>query len=235
MSNTYFQFKQFRIEQDRCAMKVGTDGVLLGSWASVNETNSILDIGTGTGLIALMLAQRSNATINAIEINKEAFNQSYENISNSKWNSRIKVHNCSFQDFYKTQINKFDLIVSNPPYFKNSLKPKENDRVQARHNIDLSSDELLLGVKKLLNENGCFCIILPALENDSFILEAEQYNLFCSKIVYVKPTLNKDTKRIMLEFVFGKVNRIEDSFAIETDKRHCYTEEYKNLTKDFYL
>ncbi len=234
MSNDYFQFKQFKIIQEKTAMKVGTDGVLLGAWTDIQNSKSILDIGTGTGLIALMLAQKSNADIEAVEINNEAFFEAEQNIVNSKWDKRIKIYNISFQEFCKSN-KKFDLIVTNPPYFIDSMKSPELNRTIARHNNELSYKDLLLGVDALLNKNGIFCLILPYEQTNKFLNMAQDYNLFCTKKTIVKPTLNKQANRVLLELQRTKQIIIENELIIEDKGRHQYSKEYIELTKDFYL
>jgi tRNA1Val (adenine37-N6)-methyltransferase len=162
--NNYFRFKQFTIIQERSAMKVGTDGVLLGAWTKVPQAGSILDIGTGTGVIALMLAQRSaDALVTGIEYEMEAAREATENAENSPWSNRLNMLHISFQDFYKTCPAKFDLIISNPPFFINSRKPKEGKLSAAKHNHLLPLDDLALGIANLLSDDGIFSLILPAI------------------------------------------------------------------------
>ncbi len=235
MPNSYFKFKQFIIHQDRCAMKVGTDGVLLGAWANCEESKNVLDIGTGTGLIALMIAQRSSAKIDAIEIDNEASEQAFENIEKSPWAERINVLNRSFQDFSESITQKYDLIVTNPPYFQNSLFAPDQKRTDARHNSNLQLEELLVGSKKLLNQDGFLSIILPYLEGNMFILKASEMDLYCVRQTKVLTKPNKEPKRLLLEFMKVKKPLVEQEMIIELNKRHEYSEAYKNLTKDFYL
>ncbi|MDA3953805.1 MAG: methyltransferase [Bacteroidales bacterium] len=235
MPNDYFKFKQFTIHQDKCAMKVGTDGVLLGAWANCENVKNILDIGTGTGLIALMLAQRSNANIDAVEIDEAACKQAKENIKQSLWDSRIKVLNIPFQDYSKSTNEKYDLIVSNPPYFQNSLYATDEKRTDARHNSNLELDDLVFGALKLLSENGKLNIILPYLEGAMFILKAAENGLYCVRQTKVLPKPDKEPKRLLLEFMKEKMPLVEQELIIELNKRHEYSEAYKNLTKDFYL
>ncbi|MBW6482123.1 MAG: methyltransferase [Vicingaceae bacterium] len=229
-----FQFKEFSVEQEHCAMKVGTDGVLLGAWTTI-KSGSALDIGTGTGLIALMLAQRSqNLIIDAIDIEKSAYFQAEININKSKWNSRIAVHHSSLQSFYPNKI--FDTIISNPPFFVKSYQPPQNERAIARHNEQLSFEDLIIHVVRLLKPDGIFSLILPMNEAVDFICNAFSQGLFLNRKCEVKPNLTKATKRILLEFSKTKPNTvIEESLTIETEKRHYYTEDYKKLTGNFYL
>ncbi|MCQ2210366.1 MAG: methyltransferase [Paludibacteraceae bacterium] len=233
MSNPYFQFKQFTIYQDRCAMKVGTDGVLLGAWADVSSAHSILDIGTGTGLIALMVAQRSGAFVTALEMDVEASKQALENVERSPWNEKIKVVNLSLQEY--DSLMKYDHIISNPPYFNQSLKSPKEGRTTARHTDTLSYDDLLKGVVRLLDEEGIFSVILPFSEKERFVTLAEQYNLYPARITEVLPTPISTPKRFMAEFSFQQVECQQKSLIIESAGRHQYSDDYKQLTEQFYL
>lgn len=235
MPNPYFQFKQFTIYQDRCSMKVGTDGVLLGAWADCSSSQNILDIGTGTGLIALMLAQRSpKAIIHAVEIDEESSTQAMENILSSPFSEQIKIYNTSIQSFSNEATETFDLIVSNPPYFENNLKCPSENRSLARHTDALSFEELIDCALHLLAPNGKFCVILPTEEAIRFSLLAQQKGLFLSHQTKVFPLVEKEEKRRLLCFSQENVPTTEDSLIIELE-RHIYTEEFKMLTKDFYL
>lgn len=236
MANSQFAFKQFTISQDLCAMKVGTDAVLLGAWANTEGANKILDIGTGTGVIALMLAQKSNAIIDAIDIDKNACNQAQENSDNSKWNERIFIHYSSLQDFAEENNDPYDLIISNPPYFIDSSKSSEAKRTTARHADILPYEQLLNGVLKLLSTKGRFYIILPLKEGEIFRDMAESEKLFLCKLTRVRTREDKATeKRLLMCFSRERKTFSEDSLTIEMNERHQYTEEYKQLTKDYYL
>ena len=234
MPNDYFQFKQFLINQDKCAMKVGTDAVLLGAWANVDRASSILEIGSGSGVISLMLAQRSQAQIEAVEIDESAYLQSVENINLSKWNDRINVKHVDFQAFEVETKNRYDLIVSNPPYFVNSLKTKSQILNMARHNDKLSFNDLISGASNLLNESGRFALILPYTEGCLFIAEAVKKSLFCVKKTIVKSKPNTQTIRLLLEFSKTPSFCEENYLVIETDLGK-HSEKYKKLTEDFYL
>ena len=232
-----FQFKQFTVFHDKCAMKVGTDGVLLGAWANVEDANFILDIGTGSGLIALMSAQRSNAKIIAIDIDENAVLQATENVKNSKWNDRIEVEYIDFYDFVKSSKIKFDTIISNPPYFKNSLKNPEPSKSIARHDIALNYELLISESVKILNKNGNLSIIIPARELENIEKLAIQNNFILSRKTFVKPTPAKNPIRVLLELKFSEnnCNIVESEIVIDDGNRHSYTKEYISLTKDFYL
>jgi tRNA1Val (adenine37-N6)-methyltransferase len=235
MSANKFEFKQFAISQSKCAMKVGTDAVLLGAWVEINEAQNILDIGTGTGVIALMLAQKSNASIIALDIDAMACEQSRENIKNSPWPSSVSVLNESLQQFAAAQQVKFDLIVSNPPFFIDAYKSAEEARNQARHTDQLPFIDLVKCSIQLLNPNGRVCIILPTKESLKFRELAAANNLYLTKITHVKTTQYKDEKRQLLQFELINKKLVEQTLVIEQEERHCYSQEYKELTKDFYL
>ncbi len=235
MSSQEFVFKQFTILQDKCAMKVGTDAVLLGSWVTTSSAKTILDIGTGTGIIALMLAQKSNAVVDAIDIDNNAYLQAIQNISNCKWKNRINVHHTSIQQFSTSCDHKYDLIVSNPPYFVDSSKAIEESRTNARHTDQLPFDDLLNGVLNLLDTDGKFYVILPTKESQGFREMAEKQNLFLTKLTRVITRTDKPEKRLLMKFEFIKKEVEEDSIVIENEGRHCYTDEYIELTKDYYL
>lgn len=217
-------------------MKVGTDAVLLGAWANTKDTKKILDIGTGTGIIALMLAQKSDAIIDAIDIDINACRQAQENISNSKWNDRICIHYSSLQDFVEENNEPYDLIISNPPYFIDSSKSSIAKRTTARHADLLTYEQLLNGVLKLLSPEGKFYIILPVKEGEIFRDMAEKKKLFLCKLTRVRTREDKATeKRLLMCFGLERKSFSEDSLTIELNERHKYTEEYKELTRDYYL
>jgi tRNA1Val (adenine37-N6)-methyltransferase len=235
MSADKFEFKQFTVNQSKCAMKVGTDAVLIGAWVETINAQNILDIGTGTGIIAIMMAQKSQADIVAIDIDALACEQSRENIQNSPWPNRIKVINQSLQQFAASNEQKFDLIVSNPPYFVDAYKSAEESRNQARHNDQLPFIDLVKCAINLLNPQGRICIILPTKESLKFRELAAANKLFLTKIMHIKTTLYKDEKRQLLQFELINKKLIEETLVIEQEERHSYSEEYKALTKDFYL
>ena len=234
MPNSYFSFKQFTIYQDKSAFKVGTDGVLLGATAELAGVNRILDIGAGTGLIAIMLGQRCNAGIVAIEPDYNSYLQCCENVQLCKWKERIKVEHTDLQN-YKAVDGGFDLIVTNPPYFKDSLKNPDPKKSFARHNDSLSTNEILTGVSNLLGERGRFYLIMPYIEGNAFIAAAREYDLYCYSIVKVRPLPTSEIKRLVLGFNREKTRVTEKNLTIEKGKRHNFTEEFMALTKDFYL
>jgi len=234
MPSGSFSFKQFTIHQDRCVFKVGTDGVLLGAYADVTGVKTILDIGTGTGLIALMLAQRSEAEITAIEPDPESFGQACSNVSRSRWSDRIRVINTSLQNFLP-EAHKFDLVVSNPPFFSNSLKNPDPVKAAARHNVTLNNKDLLLGMSELLTEDGRAQVIMPYPEGNVFIAEANESGLCCNDILKIRPLPTIAVRRLIIEFSRKRNKATEKFLTIEHGKRHEFTQEYIDLTKDFYL
>ena len=217
-------------------MKIGTDGVLLGAWAPLShQPFSILDIGAGTGVVTLMLAQRSTAElIDALEIDDDAYEQASENFEASPWNDRLFCYHAAFLEFVEEIDDEYDLIVSNPPFYTEDYKAENDQRAQARFADALPFDHLLAGTAKLLAPEGIACFIIPFKEEAHFIDIAKQCGLFPKKITRVKGTPETAIKRSLLAFSFNESNITEDELIIET-QRHQYTEAYKSLTKDFYL
>jgi tRNA1Val (adenine37-N6)-methyltransferase len=234
MPNQQFRFKQFTIAQDNTAMKVGTDGVVLGAWANIKDAERILDVGTGTGLIAIMLAQRSNALVDAVEIDSASAKQAKENVKISPWGERVFIHEESFQDFSAKTKNRYDLIVSNPPYFVNSYKSDTMARTIARHNDLLPHVALLEGISKILTKTGRFAGIFPYVEGNIFVAMAANYGLFCNKRVNVLGKKGGSVKRLLLEFSHIKEKLTEETLAIRCNDKG-FSPEYIDLTKDFYL
>jgi tRNA1Val (adenine37-N6)-methyltransferase len=233
MANNYFSFKQFTIYQDKSVFKVGTDGVLLGAVTDITGVRSILDIGSGTGLISIMLAQRSDAAITTIEPDLESYIQTTENVSRCNWNNRIKVEHTDLQKF-NPALGNFDLIITNPPYFSGSLKSPDPRKSATRHNDSLTSVELIENVVKLLNDEGRFQLIMPYAEGNIFIAGANKYGLYCNNILKIRPLPNSEIRRLILTFSRIRKKPVEKFLTIEHG-RHQFTEDYINLTKDFYL
>lgn len=234
--NPYFQFKQFRIVQERSAMKVGVDGVLVGAWANGKGTRRILDIGSGTGLIALMMAQRNPlARVDAIEIDPDAFDECVFNIGQSPWKERVEAICCSFQDFVNDCSFKYDLIVSNPPYFSNGMKAPVLSRSKARHADSLPLDELLAGISSLLAKGAKTALILPAESLSEVKCLADQHQLFLSRLCTVKPNPVKPAFRILVEMTNIACPVVEEELMIEFEEHFDYTPAYRELTREFYL
>ncbi|MDL2141218.1 methyltransferase [Flavobacterium tructae] len=232
-----FTFKQFSVLQDKTAMKVGTDGVLLGAWAPINHNPfSVLDIGAGTGIIALMLAQRTNAEqIDALEIDEDAYEEAVENFENSPWGDRLFCFHAGLDEFIEEPEDEYDLIVSNPPFYAEDYKSENEQRDLARFQDAMPFEELVEAADLLLSENGILAIILPFKEEEKFIALAKESELYPVKITRVKGTPTAVVKRTLLAFSRNETAQPEvDELTIEID-RHVYTSEYIELTKDFYL
>ena len=237
--NKPFYFKEFTIDQDKTAMKVGTDAVLLGAWCSLETCpDTILDVGSGTGLVSLMLAQRSDAeTIDAVEIDPNAYEQSVANFEKSDWSDRLFCYHCSYQDFseeMKEEDEEYDLIISNPPFYNDNFETNDTSRNTARFTSALSFKELLESTSKILSDSGVFTIIIPFKEEVTFVSLAGKYKLFLNRVCRVRGTDNSETKRSMLEFSFH-LKELEETTIVIEKGRHEYTKEYVSLTKDFYL
>jgi len=232
-----FSFKKFSVQQDKTAMKVGTDGVLLAAWTPINHNPfSILDIGAGTGIIALMLAQRTHAEqIDALEIDEEAYEQAVENFGNSPWGDRLFCFHAGLDEFIEEPEDEYDLIVSNPPFYSENYKTENEQRDLARFQDAMPFEELIEATDLMLSENGIFAVILPFKEEENFIALAKEAELYPVKITRVKGTPTSDVKRSLLAFSRNEIQNVPiDELIIETD-RHVYTPEYIELTKDFYL
>ena len=232
-----FTFKQFTVNQDKCAMKIGTDGVLLGAWCPIdNRPFSILDIGAGTGILSLMLAQRSNAEqVDALEIDEEAYEQCVENFENSPWSDRLFCFHAGLDEFIEEPENEYDIIISNPPFYSEDYKSNDSQRDLARFQEAMPFEDLTEAANLLLSENGIFAVIIPYKEEEKFIDLCAQVELFPVKITRVKGTPTTEIKRSLLAFKRYELPVLEaDELIIETS-RHQYTEEYIEFTKDFYL
>ena len=235
-----FRFKQFAVANDRAAMKVGTDGVLLGAWAPVKPSDRVLDVGTGCGLIALMLAQRAeNASILAIDIDTEAVTEATENFANSPWGNRLTARVCDFNSLsFSTEEHPFSLIVSNPPYFENALTCPDEARSNARHDTSLSFRTIIRCASDLLCPGGSLCLVLPAECESAVVSEAEAVHAQVAQICRVfSTTAETQPKRILVQLIYHSPTPVStqlSEFAIEIS-RHNYTPQYIALTRDFYL
>jgi tRNA1Val (adenine37-N6)-methyltransferase len=231
-----FRFKEFEIQQYKTAMKIGTDGVLLGAWTEIkDDAYSVLDIGTGTGLIALQIAQRSDCEIiDALEIEPNAYEQAVTNFENSDWSDRLFCYHASLQEFTKEIEEKYDLIISNPPFYTATFKELEKNRALARHAESLTFEELLQSTSKLLSDSGSCAFIIPFQEEKKFLETANKNHLFANRITRVKGNVKTPVKRSLLQLSFTKKTLEIEELSIEIE-RHLYTNEYTNLVKDFYL
>lgn len=236
MSTKPFKFKEFTISQDQCAMKIGTDAVLLGAWSATEKTtDSILDIGAGTGILSLMLAQRSYAQlIDALEIDDDAYEQCVDNFEQSPWGDRLFCYHASLEQFVEDIEDQYDLIICNPPFYSEDYKTDNTQRDLARFQDTMPFQFLLESVSKLLSGTGLFSVIIPFKEESSFIKTASKLKLYPNRILQIRGNPNSEIKRSLIEFSFRESETIIKSLIIETD-RHKYTQDYINLTKDFYL
>ena len=231
--NKTFDFKHFSLSNDISAMKISTDGVLLGVWTDVLNKKQILDVGTGTGLIALMLAQRcDNALITAIDIDENAFREATLNVEKSPWKGRVNVQHCDFKQFSSDE--KFDLIVSNPPYFNNGIKAPDSSRATARHDDTLEYSDIISAAKSLLTENGSISLIAPADRLDDISSDATVNGFKINKITtrFNKP--KSRPIRILIELGKEEKNSVSDTLYIRNEDNQ-YSQQYKTLTKDFYI
>ncbi|MFK7810807.1 MAG: tRNA1(Val) (adenine(37)-N6)-methyltransferase, partial [Saprospiraceae bacterium] len=228
-----FYFKEFVLQQKADVMKVGTDGILLGAWVDTTDAKHILDIGTGTGMIAVMCAQKNKkAKVDAVDIEEAAYKLASLNTKACEWSERLGVFHGSIQEFSKVRDIKYDLIVSNPPFFTGGTFSQNSDRNHMRHTIKLPNGELLQAVRRLLIRDGRFCVILPYLEGLRFKEQAEQYGFFCTRKTAVRPTPNKEIERLLLEFRFIDNPTQEEELIVENN--NMYTDAFVCLTKAFY-
>jgi tRNA1Val (adenine37-N6)-methyltransferase len=232
MSNTHFTFKQFSIHQDQTAMKVTTDACILGAYTDVEGAKKILDIGTGTGLLSLMIAQRSNANIDGIEIDKNAYNQAVTNINDSVFKDKIVIYHTSIQEFITQK--RYDLIISNPPFFQNYLKSETESRNNSLHTDTLSFEDLLSSVLRLLSPNGTFVVLLPMYESSIFEQLAISEELYPQKKLTIHH--RKGSKILRIITTFGRIKKeIINEELIIKNPEESYTPDFQALLKDYYL
>jgi tRNA1Val (adenine37-N6)-methyltransferase len=235
MSNPYFQFKQFTVYQDQCAMKVCADACILGASVAKNNARSILDIGAGTGLLSLILAQKlPSSTIHTVEIDANTAQQAQQNITDSPWSNQIHVFHESIQSYSQTCKEKYDLIVSNPPFFLNHKQSKKHQLNLARHTIQLSFQELIESIQQLLSPQGAFHILLPVYESQLLESVANNYGFYPYQKLLVKNQPQSIPHRAILSYQAKQKDLIINELSIR-DKNNNYTTDYVELMKDFYL
>lgn len=234
MSNSYFQFKQFRISQEKAAMKVCTDSCIFGAWINPGKAKEILDIGTGTGLLSLMLAQKSSARIDAVEMEPDAYEEAKNNFNKSKWKDRLNLYHQRIQDYAQSQERKYDLIMSNPPFFKGQLKSPDIKRNIALHSEFLTVNELLSSIRKLLKENGKLFILLPPEEFLEFTQAVSNIDLFLNKRIIIQDKINLPVFRIAGCFSYKEVPIKEEALIIKKPDG-SYTDNFISMLKDYYF
>ncbi len=235
MSETLFKFKEFKVSQELCAMKINTDGVLLGAWVDCENVNSVLDVGTGSGVIAIMLAQRCEADrIEGIEIDKQSYEEASSNMAESPWKNRLSAICQSIQEYAEGAESDYDLIVSNPPFFSGGTLSSTQKRTLVKHTVKLPHSDLLRAAYKLLSKQGQFSVVLPYIEGLRFIELANQYRLYCSRKCEVSSFKDSPVERLLLTFEKEQKELVEESIYIRKNEKD-YSEEYVALTRPFYL
>ena len=230
-----FFFKQFGLFHHRSTMKIGTDAILLARWVDVSENDDVLDIGTGCGLIPLMLAQKGIKSVDAVEIDKESCEEAAQNFANSAWNSSLFAINDDIKHYSKKCEKKYDLIVSNPPFFFGDNIPEKAKKGLARHTNTLSYNDLLTSVKTLLKPEGRFALVLPARESKTFLKDAENQGFYLQKEMKIVPIEGKEPNRINMQLVVNQADNINSETFVLRHQDHSFTKEYKDFLKEYYL
>ena len=235
MDQRPFFFKRFALFHHRSTMKIGTDAILLGRWVEVNGDDEVLDIGTGCGLLPLMLAQKGIKSADAVEIDQDSYEEAAQNFSNSAWKSRLFAINDDIKRYAESCTKKYDLVVSNPPFFFGDNIPEKEKKGLARHTNTLSYNDLLVSVKKLLKPDGRFALVLPARESLTFLKDAENQGFFLKKEMKIVPIEGKEPNRINMQLVVNQVDKVESETFVLRHPDHSFTKEYKEFLKDYYL
>ena len=235
MDQRPFFFKRFALFHHRSTMKIGTDAILLGRWVDVNGDDEVLDIGTGCGLLPLMLAQKGIKSADAVEIDHDSFKEAAQTFSNSAWKSRLFAINDDIKRYAESCSKKYDLVVSNPPFFFGDNIPEKEKKGLARHTNTLSYNDLLISVKQLLKPDGRFALVLPARESLTFLKDAENQGFFLKKEMKIVPIEGKEPNRINMQLVVNQVGRVESETFVLRHPDHSFTKEYKEFLKDYYL
>jgi tRNA1Val (adenine37-N6)-methyltransferase len=230
-----FFFKKFGLFHHRSTMKIGTDAILLARWTEVATTDDVLDIGTGCGLIPLMLAQKGINSADAVEIDRDSYEEATQNFSNSAWKTRIFSINDDIKHYSDVCTKKYDLVVSNPPFFFGDNIPEKAKKGLARHTNTLSYSDLLASVKKLMKPDGRFSLVLPARESATFLQEAENQGFYLKKEQKIVPVEGKEPNRLNMQLVVNQVDKIESETFVLRYPDHSFTKEYKDFLKDYYL
>lgn len=230
-----FFFKKFGLFHHRSTMKIGTDAILLARWIEVSENDNVLDIGTGCGLIPLMLAQKGIKSADAVEIDKDSYEEAAQNFSNSAWKSQLIAINEDVKEYAAHCEKKYDLVVSNPPFFFGDNIPEKAKKGLARHTNTLSYSDLLSAAKKIMKPSGRFALVLPARESKTFLKEAENQGFYLEKELLIVPIEGKEPNRINMQLVVNQVNNVDSETFVLRYPDHSFTKEYKDFLKDYYL
>ena len=230
-----FFFKKFALFHHHSTMKIGTDAIMLARWVEVSNTDEVLDIGTGCGLIPLMLAQKGIKSADAVEIDKDSYDEAAQNFGNSAWKSQLFAIHEDIKEYVAHCDKKYDLIVSNPPFFFGDNIPEKAKKGLARHTNTLSYSDLLSSVKKLIKSDGRFALVLPAIESKVFLKEAENQGFYLKKEMKIVPIEGKEPNRINMQLVVNQVDSVESETFVMRTPDHVFTKEYKEFLKDFYL
>ena len=230
-----FFFKKFGMFHHRSTMRIGTDAVLFAQWVPIFESDNVLDVGTGSGIIPMILSQKNANSVDAVELDADSYEEAKLNFSISVWSDKLNVFNKDVRIFADEVNKKYDLIVSNPPYYASDVKPIKEKKVMARHVSTLSFRDLLFSAKKMMKENSRFALVLPFYESRLFIKEAEQLGFYLQKEMHIIPIEGKDANRVNMQFVLNEVNKLETEYFTIRNKDYSYTEEYKTFFFFFYL
>lgn len=230
-----FFFKKFGMFHHRSTMRIGTDAVLFAQWVDVSSDDAALDIGTGSGIIPMILSQKGVGSVDAVELDFDSFEEAKLNFSISTWNEKLKVFNADVRNFSEATEKKYDLIVSNPPYYSSDVKPIKEKKVMARHVSTLSFTDLLLSARKMMKEDSRFALVLPYYESRLFIKEAHNLGFYIQKEFMIAPIEGKDPNRVNMQFVLGDIGTPDSELFTIRNKDYSYTNQYKEFLKDYYL
>jgi len=230
-----FFFKKFGLFHHRSTMKIGTDAILLARWTEVSDNDDVIDIGTGCGLIPLMLAQKGIKSADAVEIDNDSYEEAAQNFSNSAWNSRLSAIHDDIKNYAEICEKKYDLVVSNPPFYFGDNIPEKAKKGLARHTNTLSYNDLLSAVKKIMKPEGRFSLVLPAIESKTFLKDAENQGFYLEKELLIVPIEGKEPNRINMQLVVSQVDNIKTETFVLRHPDHSFTKEYKDFLKDYYL
>lgn len=230
-----FFFKKFGMFHHRSTMRIGTDAVLFAQWVEVSSSDKVLDIGTGSGVIPLILAQKGAGSVDAVELDSDSFEEAFLNFKISAHSDKLSVIKDDVRNYADNVGEKYDLIVSNPPYYASDVKPIKEKKVMARHVSTLSFRDLLLSAKKMMKDDGRFALVLPFYESRLFIKEGESLGFYLQKEFLISPIEGKEPNRVNMQFVLNEVETVEDKLFTIRNKDYSYTDEYKDFLKDYYL